>query len=918
MLGTTNMSLATSSGPFVNSDSAAAAAAAAVPGAAAGGLSPDHQQTPKKQRKPRIQACDRCRTRKRKCNGARPVCSNCTTARARGQLEVACSYAEKKKRPRRQRRDVLLSRLEALEQLLKPFQAAEAACGAAGSSVGASQAATSAAVAATRAEIAGIMQGLAARGSISTASTRTESAENLYDGDMDADGDADGDGSDSSGGENSDGESYGESHTTGSYGGSSSMHAVMNGSGGHRRRQSTWDGSQTSSAAMTDPGTNSTTNIPLFDAIAWPALVAEDEMMESSELTYTISPSHFSPAPPPSVMSVGTTAASSPMSNATHAPSLSPRAVVPQQEPPHLFTHLIALYFEVINPCMPVFDEEDFFANLIPVNNHPPAVLYAMYAYATPYSRHPALFEELYGNPLAASELFHAEATRSLDGIQNQVTRMQVLIMLGKWNFGMNQVARAYQLLSAAIQASERSRLGYFGGHEKQRLIPLWGPAPVDAPLHTLKSMRATWALCFTADTYISMTTDVGLAIEESSYVHLLAEAVEGARAVAADPTLALADIRPPQEGDGSWRRILEGHPSFSVQDFRPHAWSPPVDQLEVACSQTKPWFLQLQFILRRITRFCRAVPFDSHMYDGTSAGIVLSVLPNSGGATPMTREAERSRLHDVLLEWWASIPATERAFDDLNAFRSGNPVPPLPSVAQLGSYQYAMMNVFFVAAFSHLHHREEGTIDAMPGNSAIGYATRRPTSPAAGSGITTTSSSSSSPQQPPSPPPRATSREILGLALRAQVFLIRSIYAANGFDSIPPAPSTNSSATNYVGFSPQHPPPPAILIQNPMTLYACWSAAEAALVDLSRTPRGSAEREAMTKEMFALVAGVFLPVLDSSVRIWPVGRVYAERLRDAAHKIQKGEVVRPMRAQLVGINEVNERMGSLGVGLSL
>ncbi|KAJ3154175.1 hypothetical protein HDU86_004719 [Geranomyces michiganensis] len=861
---------------------------------------------------------DRCRARKRKCNGARPVCSNCTTARARGQLEVACSYAEKKKRPRRQRRDVLLSRLEALEQLLKPFQAAEAASAAAG----ASQAATNAAVAATRAEIAGIMQGLAARGSISSTSTRTESAENLDEVDVDADGEVDADGSESSAGENSDGESYGESHT-GSYGGSSSMQGVMNGSGGHRR-QSTWDGSQASSGAITDPGTHSTTNIPLFDAIAWPALVAEDEMLESSELTYTISPSQFSPAAPASTMSVTSTPTSSaanasPLSHATNGPSPSPPSMVPSntipgQEPPHLFTHLIALYFEVINPCMPVFDEEDFFANLIPTNNHPPAVLYAMYAYATPYSRHPALFGDLYGNPLAASELFHAEATRSLDGIQNQVTRMQVLIMLGKWNFGMNQVARAYQLLSAAIQASERSRLGFLGGHDQQRLLPLWGPAPVDAPLHTLKSMRTTWALCFTADTYISMTTNVGLAIEESSYVHLLAEAVEGARAVAADPTLALADMRPPQEGDGSWRRILEGHPSFSVQDFRPLAWSPPVDQLEVACSQTKPWFLQLQFILRRITRFCRAVPFDSHMYDGTSAGIVLSVLPNSGGATPMTREAERSRLHDVLLEWWASIPATERAFDDLNVFRPGNSVPPLPSVAQLGSYQYAMMNVFFIAAFSHLHHREEGTIDAGPGSSAIGYATSCPKS-------ASTISAGQAQQQHrslPSPPPRATSREILGLALRAQVFILRSIYAANGFDSIPPAPSTTSSATNYVGFSPAHPPPPAILIQNPMTLYACWSAAEAALVDLSRTPHGSAEREAMTKEMFAMVAGVFLPVLDSSVRIWPVGRVYAERLRDAAMKIQKGEVVRPMRAQLVGINEVQERMGSLGVGLSL
>ncbi|KAI8846408.1 hypothetical protein BC829DRAFT_266170 [Chytridium lagenaria] len=70
-------------------------------------------------------ACARCRTKKRKCDGVRPACSNCVKAQARGGETAMCYYEESVKRKARKagpRTDALLDKLNALESLLRPLQ----------------------------------------------------------------------------------------------------------------------------------------------------------------------------------------------------------------------------------------------------------------------------------------------------------------------------------------------------------------------------------------------------------------------------------------------------------------------------------------------------------------------------------------------------------------------------------------------------------------------------------------------------------------------------------------------------------------------------------------------------------------------------------------------------------------------------
>ncbi|KAJ3082047.1 hypothetical protein HK102_001951 [Quaeritorhiza haematococci] len=83
-------------------------------------------------------ACDRCRSKKRKCDGAKPICSNCRRAIDRNVEGVTCVYVPtaKKRGPKKGYRDALMEKLNTLESLLRPLQEGQRGSSAGGSSGG--------------------------------------------------------------------------------------------------------------------------------------------------------------------------------------------------------------------------------------------------------------------------------------------------------------------------------------------------------------------------------------------------------------------------------------------------------------------------------------------------------------------------------------------------------------------------------------------------------------------------------------------------------------------------------------------------------------------------------------------------------------------------------------------------------------
>ncbi|KAI9098735.1 hypothetical protein DFS34DRAFT_87469 [Phlyctochytrium arcticum] len=812
-------------------------------------------------RKGRVQACDRCRVRKRKCNGVRPTCNNCEKARMKGVANISCKYAEKKARPRRQLRAVLMERLGALEALLKPLQEGANAS---------ANASTVAAAAAARAEMAGIIAGL---------SNRRGSGGQQDDGDDSGDEHNDDD-DDRALGEDWNNAENGSSTTSGAL----PLHLTTSMS---TTPLSAIFSPPASEAEYSDDSPDmlnlAGSGVAVFDPIAWPSLAPPSAHMGSAEMLYALDPNSFVMSGQPVVSSAApvTSSASStlPSSHVPNGKSYASNSSINSLptgvstltkhsgvDVPHLYTHLIALYFSFVNSCMPLFDESYFFSNLIPVNNHPPGLLYAIYAYGCVHSRHPALYQAPFHSPRNASEMFHAESTQALDGITDTITRLQVLIMLGKWSFGMNQPAKGLQFFSSAVQAAERSRLGFARGHEANRLVPLWKAPNWLNPTHTIPTLRMTWGYCFWADTMMSIACELSPIMEESNYAHILAEAQDAGEA-------GLLSCLGPQldsqgENPGLWTQLLQGHPTFTIHDFRPNAWTPDSDALERQCFRTSPWVFQLMFLLRRVQRFSRDVPFDASRYEGTAASLVFSVLPKPSGNSAETRERELLRLHNVLIDWWASLPEGERAFTDLQAFRDSRNLPPLPSVAQLASFQFAMMNTYYIAGFSLLHHREEPDMLGSPASL-----------------FKTTSMAGV---------PLASTSEILTVAIRAVAFIIRSIYAMNGFNAIPPPPPVGGDPA--LDFTASSPAPPLLFIQNPITCFSVWCVGAAFFANHGRRrARGDSldpHMEGILQEGITIVETLFLPMLDSGRRSWPVMGVYANRLREAMDAVKRGEEV--------------------------
>ncbi|KAJ1560403.1 hypothetical protein HK405_007224, partial [Cladochytrium tenue] len=54
-----------------------------------------------------------------------------------------------------------------------------------------------------------------------------------------------------------------------------------------------------------------------------------------------------------------------------------------------LTTHLVALFFHFFNPLLRIFCEEDFLSNFYPVNKHPESLIFAIMGYSAPFSEHP-------------------------------------------------------------------------------------------------------------------------------------------------------------------------------------------------------------------------------------------------------------------------------------------------------------------------------------------------------------------------------------------------------------------------------------------------------------------------------------------------------------------------------------------------
>ncbi|KAJ3032262.1 hypothetical protein HK097_005314, partial [Rhizophlyctis rosea] len=504
---------------------------------------------------------------------------------------------------------------------------------------------------------------------------------------------------------------------------------------------------------------------------------------------------------------------------------------------------------------------------------------------------HPDLWRHPYGTPRKAAEFFFQRAVKGVDEVEDKVEHVQVLTLLGVWGYGnIEGGGKSWVYISLAIRAAERLELGY-----KKKILPHQypfnpfdtGPSDIVSPAELAKRRRI-WSFCFATDTYSAMVQGSNPGMEESDYLHvLISTAFNGhdnldvlgrKRSVSTSsmPTISSSsiyltsthDITPPHY-TGLWRQFLKGHPRYTIHDCSPQSWRVDAENLEHLCAHSKPWVMQCAWIMRRIKKVITGR---------------LAVLPSNGGVPPTAGailaihppDPDLRALHEVLMRWWNGIPRNERAYENLEVFREGIP-DVVGDVAQLWSLSHVVLNLFSVAAVSMLHQSNAGDGRRV-------FATGVEGGSLDGRGGWATFASSA---------------EILLLCVRAQNYVVRSVYAAHGFGSIPFAPGMGQlhrgSFTRSNGveppFSPDFPAPPACFIQSPMTCWALFASSVAFMLGAFGRLGEGEDAEGLT-----FVNGVVCPTLENCARVWPVCYTYEKRLVE----VVRGEMER--RSGPVGV----------------
>ncbi|KND04558.1 uncharacterized protein SPPG_08827 [Spizellomyces punctatus DAOM BR117] len=862
-----------------------------------------------------VLACDRCRTKKRRCNGVRPVCNNCQRAHSRGVPDVVCNYATTTKKRGRKKgyRDALLQKLNYLESMLMQNEG--------------------------QGDVNG--QQLSASENFSHAGRRSlqENLRTVSDA-MDIQGE--------SGDDNEDDLVY-------------ESPPITDGSTANSSRSASFARSQNISMAnLVSPYNSGQSPVRAVLPGARPAIEDDNfqpgftdtdgyptctemgtglngssalSMNRTMGITTSVLSGPLSPRTSRSGMAFnnglvrsgsrpGLTESNSakgwpftePMYKAPTFPNFSssiseieidpeylrslgsgldnvfaafpPHVQLPKplicMRPglvPELYIHLLACYFTFVNVCFPMFDEVLFFEDLIPVNRHPPALLNALCAYGCLHSRHTALFETPYHNPRKAAQYFFDEAVKEIDSIPDSMQHVQLLVLLGVWDFGQEYRGTSWQYISLAIREAEKIQLGYKTGQQADYLYTLWKVPGTDelSPLEVTERRR-TWAYTFAVDTFSALVSGLHPGIEEGDYAHVLIEAANHAddhedligrlKCNRLGPTVIDSSGRRLGRGGrpltGEWKRVLAGHPMQTIHDFRPEAWSVDAESLDHICSHNKPWVLQIAYVIRRVLRCLTSTPLPSTGGGCTTrphASIILSVLP------PPT---DPVHLHYTMISWWASTPEDERAYRHLGDFLNSGMQPALPSVAQLWSLSHTVFNLLFPCAISMLHHR-----NVRAGNAPRDAVFAPSILPDA---------------------PRCTSANICVLALRAQAFVVRSVYAAQGFTSLPFAPTTAgapleasaSEVPSKTPFSPSHPAAPTCFLQSPMTVFALFATC---LTFVSKVipVLQSTNDLATIEEGLGEIERLFLPTMDNCSRVWKITGMYAAKLREAVAAIRSG-----------------------------
>ncbi|TPX30264.1 hypothetical protein SmJEL517_g06133 [Synchytrium microbalum] len=589
-------------------------------------------------RKRQALACERCRIKKRKCDGVKPVCGNCT--KARNKFDNICTYPEhpRRKGPRSGYRDALLQRLDEITGLLKTENGQNSASG-----------------------------------------------ENSQDeNDMDEDSEQDR----SMAGpsytmhqqyETMPDMTYYEPYQILPPSTPSQLYPISPGSSGSSEEEVKQSESPPSQPPVSQ-------HEPLVNQASYPNVVSPgtsailhlESMLFEEQTSMVVRGSTPSDGPilefpfgnlfsdffVPGHQPFGNQPIITQIDLEPMSPLRMSMSPPPVSNDDDLKSHLIAVYFTFVATTTPVLHEPTFFANWKPVNRHPDYLLNAMYALAAKFSLHPELYKEPYGNPKKASQMF---ATLASDALQDahsseSLPAAEACSLLASTSYGDGNGNDALAWIMTAVRMAQKMLVDRNDTDTITSATRLVGWQSLDLSPSEREIRRRIWAMLLRVDTYSTMGSGFPPLIYEGDYTYLLESGPRTASSMSVISSSQSATLA----GFELWQKVVHEDPKHTI-------W----DNVRGAPKATNPWVeyaprreaaemahIQIAMILRRVYRH---VFSEKRRGNFQNPGVlsVVSIFP---------AESDTRTIHDAMIELYASLPSDIKPFDSFADFCDGVP----------------------------------------------------------------------------------------------------------------------------------------------------------------------------------------------------------------------------------------------------
>ncbi|KAJ3112305.1 hypothetical protein HDU96_004715 [Phlyctochytrium bullatum] len=615
-------------------------------------------------------------------------------------------------------------------------------------------------------------------------------------------------------------------------------------------------------------------------------------------------------------------------SNSFRVPGCAPVAVsvVPPDKRDTMQTfsdldeHLVAVFFAVVNPGLAIIDEGAFMESFVPKDRQPTALVSAI--------RGAALLKR-FRTRTAALQYYFAIAKEHLAKIEDDaLSFLQTSVLLALWDYGALCGTASYKWNARACAELFRLDVPMSEMFENPLKFSIWIVPNVDTTDRDKEARLRAMAGVFYLDTMVLMVSALGPSLEEDDFQYLFIVWETRLRrkrdTVRATNGVMIRD----SAGSGEWRDRFWGFPSDTVFDdgfgrrhpfltqCKTSTWWVPGD---VTVPDVPPFMattefdiyhqVQLSFIIRKVCRYAFLTSVATS--DEVAMVPVLKLL-----AKPIDPDP----IHEALMEFYASIPASERPFPTLDDIPlPGKPLPVFPATASwMRSATSLNVLLSFFSALILLHDGmislgrgmerrftlREGTPTRVPDPSrqrpldVVGVAAHgmvhilhgvyrahgcvfptrthrwRDWAQAAATAPTTTA-----PSSPLAPSPEECMRldTVLRNTLPPEITEMLAWEGDKLLPKVLTAHEAVAGGTRDPDLGPESPPPPMPLAQNPLTAFFIFSAAVAVLRlvvcdDLpgsNRTFREELNAGPIVAECLPGITSVMVPTLMELARVW-------------------------------------------------